>query len=390
MLSDILSLEIFFSLLFLLLVIVFFRHFLTRLRIRQKQGSFKKPVRFDRNLIVIGAGAGGLVTAYIAAAAKAKVTLIETHKMGGDCLNYGCIPSKALIKTARVVTQMRHASRYGLADVEVVVSFKQVMQRVSAVIRRIAPHDSVERYTRLGVEVLPGYGRLIDPWTVEITDHHGKVRRLSSRSIVLATGATPVVPALPGLEDVGYVTSDTLWQRLAEMNAPPQRLIVLGGGPIGCELAQSLSRLGAGITQVEVGSRLLLHVDPDVSSLVQQSLEADNVTVLTEHQALRCEQIGNEKYLIVSCQGQEKTLQFDVLLCAVGRVPRLSGYGLETLGIDTETTVVTNLALQTRYPHIFAVGDVAGPYQFTHTASHQAGYAAINALFGLFKTFKVD
>jgi pyruvate/2-oxoglutarate dehydrogenase complex dihydrolipoamide dehydrogenase (E3) component len=285
---------------------------------------------------------------------------------------------------------MKHAERYGLEAANPRFSFRAVMARIHEVIRQVEPHDSVERYTGLGVEVLQGHAGLVDPWTVEIRLHDGSRQRLTARSIILATGASPVVPPLPGLDETGYVTSDTLWDRFAELDTPPQRLIVLGGGPIGCELAQSFARLGSGVTQVQRGARLLPREDEEVAQLVQASMQADGVQVLTEHAALRTEWREGRKFLICEHQGQETALEFDQLLIAVGRQPRLTGYGLETLGIETRRTVVTNDYLETLYPNIYAVGDVAGPYQFTHTAAHQAWYAAVNALFGQFKRFRAD
>jgi pyruvate/2-oxoglutarate dehydrogenase complex dihydrolipoamide dehydrogenase (E3) component/uncharacterized membrane protein YdjX (TVP38/TMEM64 family) len=358
----------------------------------------QRPKTFDRNLIVIGGGAGGLVSAYIAAAVKAKVTLIEAHKMGGDCLNYGCVPSKALIKSAKLAHQMRHASNYGLSDAAPSFSFKAVMQRVHDVIKAIEPHDSIERYSGLGVEVLQGYGKLVNPWTVEVALNDGttgpdstpKVVRLTARSIVIAAGARPFVPPLSGLDDVGYVTSDTLWDEFSKLDEVPQRLVLLGGGPIGCELAQSFARLGSHVTQVEMGARIMVREDVEVSELAKAALEADGVQVLTGHKALRCEMVNGQKTLVVEHAGAEKRIVFDQLLCAVGRVARLQGYGLEDLGIPTHRTVQTNEYLQTIYPNIYAAGDVAGPFQFTHTAAHQAWYAAVNALFGEWKLFKAD
>jgi pyruvate/2-oxoglutarate dehydrogenase complex dihydrolipoamide dehydrogenase (E3) component len=337
-------------------------------------------------MVVIGAGAAGLVTAYIAAAVKAKVTLIERHKMGGDCLNYGCVPSKALIKTATLVQQMRHSADYGVARAEWQLDFAQVMERIARVVRDIEPHDSVARYTELGVDVQLGEARILDPWHVQITDAQGAVQVLSTRSIVIATGAQPFVPPLPGLDEVGWLTSDTLWG-LREL---PRRLVVLGGGPIGCELAQAFARLGSQVTQIEMGPRLLVREDEDVSALVLQSLQADGVAVMTGHKALRCEGHGGEKTIVVEAAEGEKRIAFDVLLCAVGRVARTEGFGLEELGIPVQRTVQTDEALRTLYPNILAAGDVAGPYQFTHTAAHQAWYAAVNGLFGGFKTFKAD
>ena len=357
---------------------------------RRVYARWSEPEKFDRNLIVIGGGAAGLVTSYIAAAVKAKVTLVEAHKMGGDCLNYGCVPSKAIIKSARLAHTIRHGEHYGLENLTPTFSFRNVMARVHEVIRHVAPHDSIERYTRLGVEVLEGYATIIDPWTVEIKLNNGGTQRLTTRSIVIATGARPVVPPLPGLEEVGYLTSDTMWRELAKLDAPPARLVILGGGPIGCELSQSFARLGSQVTQVEMASRIMIREDEDVSALARDALTRDGVLVLTEHKALRCEKEGERKFIVLEHKNIELRIEFDVLLCAVGRAACLSGYGLEALGIETQRTVITNDYLETLYPNIFAAGDVAGPYQFTHTAGHQAWYAAVNALFGDFKRFKVD
>ncbi|GAC1606334.1 MAG: bifunctional TVP38/TMEM64 family protein/FAD-dependent oxidoreductase [Ramlibacter sp.] len=349
-----------------------------------------RPKRFDRNLVVIGAGAGGLVSAYIAATVQAKVTLIEAHRMGGDCLNYGCVPSKALIRSATLAHQMRHGSNYGLRDGLPQFSFKAVMERVEAVIRQIEPHDSVERYTALGVEVLKGHATLVNPWTVEVRLDDGSTQRLTTRSVVIAAGARPTVPALPGIEQSGYVTSDTLWERFGQLDAVPRRMLVLGGGPIGCELTQAFARLGAQVTQIEMGDRLLPREDEEVSQLARESIAGDGVRVLTGHKALRCEKSAGVDALVVEHEGSEQRIEFDALLCAVGRSARLTGYGLEALGIPTGKTIATDDHLQTLYPNIYAVGDVAGPYQFTHTAAHQAWYATVNALFGEWKKFRAD
>ena len=374
--------------LFPLVVRRILRH-LERLRVYAPWRSVR-PTTFERNLVEIGAGAGGLVSAYIAAAIKAKVTLVEAHTMGGDCLNYGCVPSKALIRTAKLAQQMRSADHYGLTATEPVFDFRQLMQRVNQVVADIAPHDSVERYTALGVEVVQGRAKIINPWTVEIALNGGGTRRLSTRAIVIAAGAQPVVPALPGLAELGFLTSDTLWAHLSTLDTLPQRWVVLGGGPIGCELAQAFARLGAQVTQVEMAERLLLREDAEVSTFAQTALEADGVQVRTGHQALRCELQGDTKVLIALHQGREVRLPFDQLLCAVGRAARLTGYGLEELGIATGKTVVTDDTLQTLFPNIYAAGDVAGPYQLTHVAAHQAWYATVNALFGDFKRFRVN
>lgn len=345
-----------------------------------------RPTTFDRNLVVIGAGAAGLVTSYIAAVVKAKVTLVESHKMGGDCLNYGCVPSKALIKTATLMQQMRESAKYGIARAEATLDFGDVMDRVAKVVSDIEPHDSVERYTGLGVDVVLGYARIVNPWTVEIERADGTKQTLTTRSIVIATGAEPFVPPLPGLKEAGVLTSDTLWG-LREL---PKRLVVLGGGPIGCELAQAFARLGSQVTQVEMAPRILLREDEEVAALARTALERDGVAVLTGHKALRCEPDGEGHVLVVETGGQEKRVPFDKLLCAVGRVSRLKGYGLEELGIPAGRTIETNAFLETKYPNILVAGDVAGPYQFTHVAAHQAWYAAVNALFGTFRKFKAD
>jgi pyruvate/2-oxoglutarate dehydrogenase complex dihydrolipoamide dehydrogenase (E3) component/uncharacterized membrane protein YdjX (TVP38/TMEM64 family) len=355
---------------------------------RKLYARWPRPARFDRNLVVIGAGAGGLVSAYIAAAVKAKVTLIEGHKMGGDCLNYGCVPSKALIRSAKAIKELRESHKLGIQHAQGEVDFAAVMRRVHAVIRAIEPHDSVERYTSLGVEVLQGHAHITSPWTVEIRLADGSIQTLSTRNIVIATGASPSVPPIAGLKDAGFLTSDTIWG-LTEL---PKRLVVLGGGPIGCELAQSFARLGSTVTQVEMALRLMVREDPEVSELVTASLRVDGVQVLTGHEAVRVEVRDGEKYLIVRHGEEERAIAFDQLLCAVGRSPRVTGYGLEELGIPLtpHKTIQTNDYLQTLYPNIYAVGDVAGPFQFTHTAAHQAWYAAVNALFGQFKRFKAD
>lgn len=357
---------------------------------RRVYARWHRPTRFDRNLVVIGAGAAGLVSAYIAAAVKAKVTLIESHKMGGDCLNYGCVPSKTLIRSAKLAHQIREADRYGLERGVPQLSFKAVMARVNAVIRAVEPHDSTERYQKLGVDVVHGHASLLDPWTVEVSLGGGGQRRLTTRSIVIAAGAEPVVPPIPGIEQSGFVTSDTLWNAYSELEAPPRRLIVLGGGPIGCELAQCFVRLGSNVTQIEMGARLMMREDEDVSAYVRTVLEREGVTVLASHKAIRVECSPNSKTLVLESEGHARRLEFDSLLVAVGRQARLKGYGLEALGIPTDRTVCTNEYLETLYPNIFAAGDVAGPYQFTHAAAHQAWYATVNALFGSLKRFKVD
>ena len=361
----------------------------------------QRPTTFDRNVVVIGAGAGGLVSALVAASAQAKVTLVEAKAMGGDCLNVGCVPSKALIQSAKVAHLARTAKPYGIGVGPLEVDWPAVMRRIRAVIASIAPHDSPERYRAMGVDVRHGHAKILNPWTVEISSPGQAPARLTSRSIVIATGAQPVVPDIAGLKDVGFATSDTLWDQLEKFSSVPKRIAILGGGPVGCELAQALARLGAKVTLIENAERVLVREDHEVSTLVEQALTADGVQVLASHTALRCETPndanGQNKTLWLGKAGaaqnlihDELALPFDLLVCAVGRRAHLSGLGLEALGVATGQTIHTNDYLQTVVPTIFAAGDVAGPYQFTHTAAHQAWYATVNALFGDFKRFKVN
>ncbi len=353
------------------------------LKTRRLYMRWIKPTQFDCNLVVIGAGAAGLVAAYIAAATRAKVALIENYKMGGDCLNVGCVPSKALIRSASFLRQVRNATSLGIAQTSIEYDFAQVMARVQRVVKTVEPHDSIERYTQLGVEVLQGKAHITSPWSVEING-----QTLTTRAIVIATGARPIVPNIPGLESVPYYTSDTIWS----LTERPERLVVLGGGPIGCELAQAFARLDCQVTLVVRGD-CLPREDEDAVMLVKAALQADRVNLLTHTQALRCETDNGTYVLIVRGKGDEEIrLPLNALLCAVGRVPRIEGFGLEELGIplSNKGTIETNAWLQTIYPNILVCGDVAGPYQFTHTAAHQAWYASVNALFGEFKRFKVD
>jgi pyruvate/2-oxoglutarate dehydrogenase complex dihydrolipoamide dehydrogenase (E3) component/uncharacterized membrane protein YdjX (TVP38/TMEM64 family) len=343
---------------------------------------WRRPRRFDRNLIVIGAGAGGLVTALIGATVRAKVTLVEKGEMGGDCLNTGCVPSKALIRSARAAHEIRTAAAYGIAPVEPEVRFAEVVERIHRIIAEIAPADSVERYTSLGVDVRKGHARLVDPWTVEIDGGE----RLTARAIVIAAGGEPAVPDIPGLAQSGFLTSDTMWDKLRGRERVPARVAIVGGGPIGTEMAQAFARLGSKVTQIEHGPRLLPREDEDASALVEAVLREEGVDILTGHEAVRVE----GKTLVVRCEGAEKSIPFDEIVVAVGRKARLTGYGLEALGIETGRTVAVNEWLETLYPNIYAVGDVAGPYQFTHFAAHQAWFAAVNGLFGQLKRFRAD
>ncbi len=355
-------------------------------RVNKVYAGWAKPRRFDRNLIVIGGGSAGLVTAYIAAAVKAKVSLIEKHKMGGDCLNTGCVPSKALIRSAKLLSHMARSKEFGIASARAEFDFGAVMARVQAVIRKVEPHDSVARYTQLGVDVIEGSAHIVSPWEVELTRANGATERLSTRSMVIAAGARPLVPPIPGIEEVGYLTSDTVWN-LREL---PGRLVVLGGGPIGAELAQAFARFGAKVTQVEMAPRIMIREDPEVSEMVTRRFREEGIDVLLDHRAKQFLIENGEKVLLAEHQGRDVRIAFDAVLVAVGRVANLKGYGLEELGIAAERTVGTNAYLQTNYPNIYAAGDVAGPFQFTHIAAHQAWYAAVNALFDPFRKFKAD
>lgn len=355
---------------------------------RRLLAPYRKPARYDYNLLVIGAGAGGLVTSYIAAAVKAKVALIEKHKMGGDCLNSGCVPSKALIRSARFAAEQRKADELGFSPSHSRADFAAVMERVTEVIKEVEPHDSVERYQGLGVECIEGEARLVSPWEVEVNG-----QRLASRHIVIATGAKPLVPKLPGLDQVPYLTSDSLWQ----LRTAPRQLLVLGGGPIGCELAQSFALLGIPVTLVELSEQLLPREDREVADALAEQMSGDGVRLLTGWRAERADYLhaaeGGLPIRLQLRRGNEtQVIEGDQLLLALGRVANVSGFGLEELGVELAPrgTIAVDGFLATNFPSILAVGDVAGPYQFTHFAAHQAWYAAVNALFGQFKRFRAD
>ena len=354
---------------------------------RRVYRHYDKPKAFDRNLIVIGGGSAGLVSAYIAAAVRAEVTLVEKSALGGDCLNTGCVPSKALIRTARLLADARRSAELGVRRLHAEFELPDAMARVQRVIAAIEPHDSVERYTGLGVDVVLGTARLIDPWTVDIARNDGSRQRLTARHIVLATGAEPFVPPIPGIEQVEALTSDTLWQ-LREL---PERLVVLGGGPIGCEMAQTFQRLGSRVTQVEMAPRLLPREDPEFGEMVATRFADEGVDVRLQTQAREVVVTDGQPELVVAqADGSEARIAFDRILVAVGRAARLEGYGLDTLGIATNRTIEVDDYLRTSIPNIFAVGDVAGPYQFTHVGAHMAWFATVNALFGSLKKFRVD
>jgi len=357
------------------------RHALMRWTVRRRQARWPRPKRYERNLVVIGAGSSGLVSAYIAAAVRAKVTLIEGHRMGGDCLNTGCVPSKALIHAARVAAQARAGARVGVHTGDVTIDFRAVMERVQRAIAEVAPHDSVERYQALGVDVRRGRAMIKSPWLVEVDGEP-----ITTRAIIIASGADPIIPDLPGLEGSAYLTSDTLW-KLREL---PRRLLILGGGPIGCELAQAFARLGSLVVQVQRASQLLVREDPEVAQFVRARLVSDGVDVRTGCKALAIERGADDQALVCEAAGERVRLPFDQLIVAIGRRPRTRGFGLEELGIPASPTVETDGYLATLHPNIFACGDVAGPFQFTHTAAHQAWYASVNALFGQIWRFPVD
>ncbi|SFM56713.1 FAD-dependent oxidoreductase [Marinobacter pelagius] len=358
------------------------------IRRRRVYAGWQKPDHFDYNLLVIGGGSAGLVSAYIAAAVKAKVALIEKNKMGGDCLNTGCVPSKALIRSAKAADTLRHANRYGLESVPVKGSFRNIMNRVKDVIAKVEPHDSPERYRKLGVDCISGEASFVSPWELEVRHNDGRTERLTARSIIVATGGKPAMPAIPGLEDMQPLTSENLW----ELQDQPERLLVLGGGPIGCELAHAFARLGIKVTQVERGERLLSKEDADVASVVMKQFEADGIDVRLKHSATEFRIEEGEKVAYCDHEGERVRIPFDQVLVAVGRAADTSGLNLERIGVDTlpNGTVPVEADMSLRYPNVFACGDVAGPYQFTHAAAHQAWYAAVNGLFGQFKRFRVD
>lgn len=345
--------------------------------------SFTKPKQFDANVVVIGAGSAGLVSSIIAAGAKAKVILVEKHRMGGDCLNTGCVPSKAIIRSARIADYIKRAEEFGIDGAKGEVNFPKVMKRIQSVVKAIEPHDSVERYTSLGVECVAGEAMITSPWTVQVGE-----RTIKTRSIVLATGARPFVPPIPGLDKVDYLTSDSLW----DLRELPKRLLVLGAGPIGCELAQSFARLGAQVTVVDQAPRIMPREDEDVAELVMERFTREGVRVLTGYKADSFER--DEQGGVLHVQGQEErlALSFDKVLIAIGRKANVEGFGLEALKLPLTKrgTIEVNEYLQTVYPNIFACGDVAGPYQFTHMASYQAWFAVLNAMLGGLKRFRIN
>ena len=381
--SGIFSAEIIVSFVLLAMLPFIGRRVVNTIKHRKALKGFSKPETFDTNLVVIGAGSAGLVTAYIAAAVKAKVTLIEKHKMGGDCLNFGCVPSKALIRSAKFMSHVARSREFGIEAAHAEFDFAEVMERIQQVIAKIEPHDSVERYTGLGVDVVQGEARITSPWSVEV---NGETIR--ARNIVVATGGRPLVPPIDGIDAVGYYTSDNLW----EMREKPRNMVVLGGGPIGCELTQAFSRLGVEVTQVEMLPRILLREDPEVSARVQQQFIDEGVKLLTGHKAKRFFKRDGQCVLVAEHDSGEVEIEFDTLIVAVGRYPNSAGFGLEEIGVrlNANRTIEVNEYLQTNVPTVYACGDVTGPYQFTHVGAHQAWYTSVNSLFGIVKRFKAD
>lgn len=353
------------------------------LKSRKVYANYTRPKSFDYNLVVLGAGSAGLVSALIGSAVKAKVALIEKEKMGGDCLNTGCVPSKALIRSAKMVSYAKRASDFGFKSGQVEFDFAEVMERVQRVIGKIEPHDSAERFESLGVEVIQGAAQIRDPWTIEVNG-----RTLTTRNLIVSTGARPLIPEIKGLDQVDYLTSDSLWQ-LREL---PEKLVVLGGGPIGSEMTQAFGRLGSEVTQIEMGPRIVGREDPEVGDFIRQRFEDEGIRVLTEHAAQEVVVREGKNLLLCQHAGAQVEVEFDRLLIAVGRRANVEGFGLQELGVELNPrgTVATDPFLRTNFPNILCAGDVTGPYQFTHTAGHQAWYAVVNALFGAFKSFKVD
>ena len=382
--GDILSPTLWISFALLGLAPLIAKKILDAIRARKALRGFKKPKRFDNNLVVIGAGSGGLVAALIAATVKAKVTLIERHRMGGDCLNTGCVPSKSLIRSAKMLSYAARAQEFGFKSATVEFEFGEVMERVQRIIKKIEPHDSVERYTGLGVNCIMGDATITSPYSVRVDD-----RLITTRNIVIATGGRPFVPPIPGLAEAGYYTSDTIW----EIRELPPTLVVLGGGPIGSELAQAFGRFGTRVTIVQQAPHLLMREDADVIDLMQRQFADEGIRVLTGHRAERVEVREAGRALICAAEdGSEVRVPFDAILVAAGRQPNTEGLGLEDVGVTCgeRGEVEVDEYLRTSVPTIFACGDAIGPYQFTHTASHEAWYASVNPLFSPFRKFKAD
>ena len=385
--GDILSIDLIISLCVVGLLPITAKLFIGIIRRKRIYAKWTRPKQFDYNLIVIGGGAAGLVSSYIGAAVNARVALIEKHKMGGDCLNTGCVPSKALIKTAQFLEQARQSKKLGLDKAEIHYEYSDVIKRVQKIIKKIEPHDSRERYTELGVECMQGAATITSPWTVTVDGTNGQ-QEISARSIIVAAGASPVVPHLPNIDQIQYVTSDTIW----DMKDLPKKLIVIGGGAIGCELAQAFKRLGSEVILIESENRILIKEDSEVTEIIENQLTDEGVTVLTRHRAKGFISEKGTQILVCDSPNGEVRLTFDVILFAIGRRANINGYGLETIDAISDEDIIlpTNDFLETRYPNIYACGDVTGRMQFTHAAAHQAWHAVVNSLFGTFKKFPID
>jgi pyruvate/2-oxoglutarate dehydrogenase complex dihydrolipoamide dehydrogenase (E3) component/uncharacterized membrane protein YdjX (TVP38/TMEM64 family) len=356
---------------------------LNAFKVRKVYAPYVKPKTFDYNMVVIGAGSAGLVTSYICAATKAKVALVEREKMGGDCLNTGCVPSKAILRAAKIIHYSKRAEEFGIKRIAVEFDFAKLMETVHGVVKTVEPHDSTERYKSLGVDCFKGEAMITSPWEVRIGS-----RVLTTRSITIAAGASPFVPQFSGLEKIEYLTSDTLWS-LREL---PRRLLILGGGPIGCEMGQCFARLGSEVTIVMMHSQIMVKEDKDVAKIIEERFHAEGIRVLTDHTAIAFQVENDRKYLVCEYKSQKHSLEFDRVFIALGRKPRVTGYGLEQLGIEVrkDGTIVSNAKLQTRFPNIFACGDVTGPFQLTHVSAYQAWFSAVNGLFGKLWLFDTD
>lgn len=381
--SGILSLNIILSFALLGIFPIVAKRFTDMVRQRKVFSKFSKPSTYDYNMVVIGAGSAGLVASLIAAAVKAKVALIEENKMGGDCLNTGCVPSKALIASAKLLSRAKRAEEFGLDRVAIDFDFAKVMERIQSIIKRIEPHDSAERFTGLGVDCIKGRAKIVSPFEVKIDD-----KILTTKNIIIATGAKPMIPGLPGLEKINYLTSDTIW----DIRTLPEKFVVLGAGPIGCELAQAFSRLGSKVTLVQRGAQIMKKEDPDASGIIIDKFRSEGIDLRLNHPATAVEVLEGKKLLICEHERKEVRIEFDEILIALGRTPNVKGFGLEEMGVELTGSkhIETNDFLQTNFPNIYCSGDVHGRYQFTHTAAHEAWYSSVNALFGSFKKFRVN
>lgn len=340
--------------------------------------------KMDYNIVVIGGGSAGLVSAYIAAAVKAKVALIEKHRMGGDCLYTGCVPSKALIRSTKILSYIKRHKEFGIKSAEAEFDFAEIMERVQKVIAKVEPHDSIKRYTGLGVDCITGEAKILSPHEIQV---NGKT--LTAKNIIVATGARPAVPPIPGLDKISFLTTDNLW----DLRELPQRLVIAGGGPIGCEIAQCFARLGSRVTLVEMLPDILIREDPEISQSIRKRFTEEGIDVRINSKCKEVVVEDGKKFMLVEKDGATEKVEFDQVLIAVGRAANAKGFGLEDIGVKLGprgTIEVDEYLRTTTHKNIYACGDVAGPYQFTHTAAHQAWYCAVNALFSPFKKFKVD